>query len=385
MATTGLSIDNRSRLRLGGSFDLVLTYGGEYYVDEQTGRDSATVDGTRGGVPDAESRFTGVFAQAEASLTNPLGAPGVLTIIPGARWDRFENEAVGEADTDDDAVSPKVGLSYRPVEPFLVFANYAEAFRAPSFNEIYADGIHFQIPDLSANPPFPPTFVTNFFIPNTELEPEESETWEVGAGFDLRDVVFANDRFTAKASYYQSDVSNLIDLEVNIPAGCFGAPFPPCGSGEALGNFSRNVNVTNAELDGVELEASYDARLVFARANYSAIDGVNADTGAFVGSLSPDIVFLDGGIKWPGADIRLGSRIVFASDFDDVNDPTLARDGYTVADLYAVWEPTLAGVSGLRFDVGVDNVTDENYEVVAAGVSQPGRNVKASISWRWGF
>ncbi|GAB4518150.1 MAG: TonB-dependent hemoglobin/transferrin/lactoferrin family receptor [Amphiplicatus sp.] len=383
--TTGLAFDNRSRVDLGRGATLTFTYGGELYVDEQTGRDNTSPDGTRGGVPDAESRFYGAFAQAELALDKPLGAPGVLTLIPGARWDRFENESPGQQDTEDSAVSPKIGVSYKPVPQFILFANWAEAFRAPSFNETYADGVHFQIPDLSAIPPFPPTFVTNFFIANPDLVPEESQTWEAGAGVDLDSVLFAGDSFTAKASYYESDVTNLIDLEVNIPAGCFGAPFPPCGSGEAFGNFSRNVNVTNAKLSGVELEAQYDSEWVYARANYTTIDGENVDTGGFVGILSPGRFFIDGGMKLRPLDMRLGARVTVAADFEKANDPSLFRDDYAKGDVYLVWEPSHGPLRGLRIDLGVDNVTDTDYEVIAAGVSQPGRNVKVAASWRQGF
>ena len=55
--TLGFSLDNRSTFNLGSSASLTFTYGGEYYCDEQTGLDTATVDGSRGGVPDAQNRF----------------------------------------------------------------------------------------------------------------------------------------------------------------------------------------------------------------------------------------------------------------------------------------------------------------------------------------
>lgn len=203
--------------------------------------------------------------------------------------------------------------------------------------------------------------------------------------------MFDGDSLTAKGSYYESDVTNLIDLEVNIPFTCFLTPdqlfpgAPVCGSGEAFGNFSRNVNVTNAQLNGVELEAQYNSDYFYARGNFATIDGVDADTGDFVGVLSPSTFFIDGGIKAPGADLRLGARVTIASDFTEVNDPVNARDGYTVGDVYAVWEPLRGALEGLRIDLGVDNVTDANYEVVAAGVAQSGRNYKLAVSWRQGF
>ena len=386
--TLGVTFDNRSRFAFGDAATLTLTYGGEFYRDDQIGTDNTTPDGTRGGVPDAEASFYGAFAQAELALNRPLGAPGVLTFIPGVRWDRFENDAVGEPSLNDEAVSPKIGVSYKPIEELIIFGNWSEAFRAPSINEIYADGVHFQNINLTT---FPPSLVTNFFVSNPDLTAEESQTWEVGAGVDLDGVLFDGDRFTLKGSYYQSEVDNLIDLEVNIPFTCFLTPdqiqpfLPPCGSGEPFGNFSRNVNVVNAELDGVELEGEYDSRYFYARANYATIDGENADTGAFVGVLAPDIFFIDAGVKAPVADLRLGARVTAAGDFDKVNDPTQARDGYTTGDVYLVWEPTRGPLDGVRLDLGVDNVTDADFQVVAAGVSEPGRNFKAAVSWRRAF
>jgi len=381
--TTGVTLANRSRFAApGAGLDVVFTYGGEFYVDEQVGRDNTTADGTRGGVPDAKTSFYGAFAQAEIDVERPLGAPGRLTVIPAVRYDRFENEAPGAPSSDDDAVSPKVGASYRPIPELLVFGNWAKAFRAPSFNEVYADDVHFQIPDLTS---FPPRFVTNFFIPNPDLKPETARSWEVGAGVDLADILFRGDRFTIKGSYYRSSVDDLINLEVNIPAGCFGAPFPPCGTGQAFGNFSRNVNVASARIDGVEVETSYDSRFVYVRTNFSGINGRDRDTNDHLGVLSPNRFFVDAGVKAPRVDVRLGARVTVADDFTEVNDATLARDGYATGDVYAVWEPASGPLEGFRLDVGVDNVTDADYAVVAAGVSQPGRNVKVAARWRRGF
>ncbi|RMF09851.1 MAG: TonB-dependent receptor [Alphaproteobacteria bacterium] len=380
--TTGVSAVNRSRSALAETMDITFTYGGEFYEDTQEGRDNMTADGSRGGVPDARTRFYGAFLQAELTARLPFGAPGTFSLIPGVRWDHFETDAEGERSNKDDAVSPKIGLSYKPVEEILFFANWAEAFRAPSMDEVFADDVHFRIPNFTV---FPPALVTNNFVPNPDLGPEDAESWEIGAGLDIDNLFVDGDRLNAKASYFWSDVRNMIDLEVSIPAGCFGAPFPPCGSGPAFGNFSRYVNVRDAELDGFEFEAQYQSTYIYARANFSSLDGKDTSSGAFVGSLSPDRFFLDAGVKWPGTGVKLGGRITVAGSFDKVNDPTLAREGYVKGDIYAVWTLATGPLEGLRIDLGVDNLADTNYEVVAAGVSQPGRNFKAAFSWRKGF
>lgn len=386
--TLGFALDNRSRISLGEESSLTFTYGGEYYRDEQTGLDSDTGDGTRGGVPDAETEFVGLFLQAELTLAD--GIPGELSIIPGIRWDSFKSSATDETfEIDDDEFSPKIGVSYKPIPEFLLFGNYSLGFRAPSFNEAFADGVHFTIPDLSAPiGPRGPVFVSNLFVGNADLVPEESETWEIGAGFDFVDLIQDGDRLTIKGSYYDSQVDNLIGLDVNIPVGCFVAsPFvPPCGSGPDFGNFSQNVNIANAEIDGVEIEFSYSSDIFYARGHFSSIDGIDVDSGEFLeGVLSPDILFVDFGVRVGDSGVRLGSRMTYASEFNEVNDPNQARDDYLVGDVYLVFQPERGPLKDFRLDLGVDNVGDADFEVVSAGVSQPGQNFKAALSWSKGF
>lgn len=388
--TLGFLIDNRSRFALGSANSLMLTYGGEYYRDEQTGLDTATADGTRGGVPDAKTDFVGLFVQAELTLADMGAIPGEISVIPGIRWDSFRSSAAGETfEIDDDEFSPKIGVSWKPVPELMFFGNYALGFRAPSFNEAFADGAHFVIPDLSTPPgPRGPRFVSNLFIGNGALQPEESETFELGAGIDLPGLIANGDRLTIKGSYYESDVENLIGLDVNIPAGCFVAsPFvPPCGSGPDFGNTSQNVNIRNARISGMEIEFDYRSDWFYARGNFSSIDGVDAGTGEFLeGVLQPDILFVDLGSRIGDTGLRLGARFTLATEFDEVNTPQEIRDDYLRSDLYLIFQPDTGPLRDFRLDLGVDNVGDAAFEVINAGVFQPGRNFKAALSWSKGF
>ena len=82
---------------------------------------------------------------------------------------------------------------------------------------------------------------------------------------------------------------------------------------------------------------------------------------------------------------RLGTRLRFASDFERKDGDGLTveeRDGYGVVDLYATWVPEFA--QSLRFDLGVENLFEENYERVFEGVSEPGRNFKIAASYQFG-
>lgn len=387
VATYGITIDNRSRFDIGDQTSLTFTYGGEYYRDQQTGLDTNNVDGTRGGVPDAQTEFYGLFIQADLAIRNLGPIPGEISIIPGIRWDSFESSAEGEIfRVDDNEFSPKIGISYKPIPQLLFFGNLAQGFRAPSFNEAFADGVHFTVPNLAAPVgQFGPPFVSNLFIGNDGLSPEESDSYEIGIGLDFRDLLQIGDNFTFKGSYFNSQVDNLIGLDVNTPLGCFAPIFAaimPCGTGAEFGNISQNINIANAQIDGYEIEFSYDSDIFYARGNYSSIDGVDLDNGEFLeGVLTPDTIFLDIGAKIQSANLRIGTRTTYAAEFTSVNQIQDVRGNYLVSDIYVIWNPT----NSIRIDVGVDNVSDADFEVVNAGVSQPGRNFKAAISWSAGF
>lgn len=365
----GFVFDNRTRFSFGERAAVVFTYGGEYYEDEQTGADNMSSDGSRGGVPDAKASTYGLFAQAEASLETGVGK---FSLIPAIRYDDFRNEGDG-VEANDGAWSPKVGLSWRPAEWLLFYGNYAEAFRAPSFNELFADGIHFIIP-LG-----PGVQAPNAFIPNPDIEPERSKSWEVGAGLSFAGLLLGGDALTVKGGYYESDVSNLIDLEVDFVLSP--ACFSPMAPGTCNAGTSRYINTANARLDGFEIEMAYDSRRFFAAAGYSAVNGVDKDTGAYIGILSPDRLNVTLGVKLPELWLRAGMRAEIAGRFDKVNSAAQERGAYEKFDLFASWSPPAGVLKGLRLDLGVDNLFDAEIERVFAGVTAPGRNVKAQARW----
>jgi len=318
----------------------------------------------------------------------PLGLPGELIFIPGIRYDSFENssESAGTKN-DDDAVSPRIAASYGPSEWFRVFGSYAEGFRAPSLNELFLDGVHFPLPHPVLFDPtgFPPnfTFVNNNFIPNPDLDPEETDTVEFGFAFDFDNVFIQGDKLQAKISHFESDVENLINLSVDMTfePTCFAPPFFPCAAGT-----TQSANVDSASLNGTELEARYDSDRFYGYLSYARVEGEDDATGADLGTLTPDRVALDFGYRAQDIGAVFGTRLQFADEFErrDMVDGALAvaeeRDSYAVVDLYASWVPPFA--EDLRLDVGVDNVFDDDFERVFAGVSEPGRNYKASIAYR---
>lgn len=373
--TFGFRLDNRSRFDFGEALGLTLTYGTEGYRDEQ---DGASASGNRDGVPDADTEFYGIYAQAELAWNNPFGVlPGDLLVIPGVRYDDYKaSSALAATDTEDDSFSPKVGVSYLPNDWLVLFANYAEAFRAPDINELYLSGVHFAIPAGSFGPGSQQA--TNRFIANPDLKPQTTETFEFGAGLTFDDVAMEGDRFQVKASHYRTDGENFIDLEVTQPA--FFTECNPFIPGNCDGT-TRNFNVADAELDGTEVEASYDNERVRFVLGYSEVDGENTQTGAKLGVLTPDQLHLDSMLKLPEFDSLAGWRIEAADEFDKVNAANERRDGYVVHDIYAAWAPTSGALQGVRLDLGIDNIFDKAYARAFTDANEPGRDYKIAVSY----
>jgi len=390
--TTGISVRNSSDLDLG-AIETRVTVGGDWYKDEQVGTDDASEDGTRAGVPDGEGEFVGLFAQAEARL--PLGENLDILLIPGIRYDEFDFEAIGESEkSGDSAWSPRVALSLGS-ESVRLFGSYSEGFRAPSINELYLDGVHFPLPHpVLFNPQRGAfVFVNNNFIPNPDLVPETTKSWEGGVSFDVESFIVPDDSFRGKASYYTSDIENLIDIAVDVTFDqtCFAPPsFFPCTAGT-----TESRNLADAEISGFELEGVYESGRIRLAAAYGIVNGEDVSTGADLGVLTPNRFSLDTRVKIPEIDLITGARLQLVSNFDreafDRATQSLvveeSRDDYGVLDLYTSWRPEFAQGAGVAvgLDLGIDNVFDTDYDRVFAGVSEPGRNYKAALSLQKNF
>jgi hemoglobin/transferrin/lactoferrin receptor protein len=394
--TDGFSIDNRTPFALGAGISGLVTIGGEWYQDEQVGRDNTTPGGVRSGVPDGEDAFWGVFGQIEATADRPLGAPGKLTIIPGIRFDSYQASSTGQPDKEETAVSPKIAATYQPTDWFFVFGNTGKAFRAPGINELYLEGTHFTLPHpcyLFGLPGCPAGLpdVANTFVPNPNLEPETSKYWEAGAGLSFDNILAASDLLQMKASYWEQDVDDFINLTVVAApsAQCFFPPYLPCNFGTAT---ATNVDAT---LKGIEIGARYDSDRWRVTMGYGTTDGKERATTYDLTGLPADRFTTSVTLKLPEIDARLGARMEIGADYKKNYNPatsnpsTEVRDGYTTFDIFATWLPgddVLNGaLNGLRVDAGIENVGDVDYERTFEGVSEPGRNFKTLVSYTLQF
>ncbi|MCY3701639.1 MAG: TonB-dependent receptor [Rhodospirillales bacterium] len=378
VATIGLRLDNRSRLEVWKGISTTLTYGAEYYRDDQVG---AAGSRDRDGVPDAETAFLGSFVQAETLLDDGLGLlPGHVLVVSGLRYDEYETSSQGARSNEDGELSSRLGVSWTPTRWLMAFANYGDDFRAPTINEIYLSGIHFRLPlddGLS---------LANRFVENPDLRPQKTRTMEFGGGLSFDDIFESGDSGWIKASHFRIAGEDFIDISLEQPP-VFGPNglLPECRRPGACDGRTVSTNVSKAMLDGWEIEAMYESARLRVTLGFSSIDGTDETTGEHLGVLTPDQLSTDLLVKLPEIDSAAGWRLLAADSFDKVNDEDEERSGYEVHNVYFSWQPSLTLLKGVRIDLGVDNLFDKAYSRVFTGAFEPGRNVKASASYslRW--
>ncbi|MDZ4866440.1 MAG: TonB-dependent receptor, partial [Alphaproteobacteria bacterium] len=190
-----------SEFDLGGIANS-LVYGFEYSVTHQEGlRDGITPPAGETfptqPFPNTDFTLAGFFIQDEISL-----ADGKLKLYPAVRYDSFEIEPEASplypgaiSPQKDSAISPKFGAVFWPVNEFGLFANYAQGFKAPAPSQV--------------NNGFQNAAANYISIPNPDLRPETSESYEGGVRF--RDIEFAGANISTSATAFIAYYEDFIE------------------------------------------------------------------------------------------------------------------------------------------------------------------------------
>ncbi|WP_374651758.1 TonB-dependent hemoglobin/transferrin/lactoferrin family receptor [Dongia sp.] len=354
LTTTGLDIFNTAEFDTGWAKHSV-TFGTEYYHDTGSGRVNGEEQSQN---PDASQDVVGVYTQYALKLFDQL------TLTPGLRWDYYQTNPEGNTfdDRNDDRLSPKVGLNWQPLEWASIYGSYSQGYRAPSIRELYISGTHFAI-----GGPF-----NNVFVPNPDLKPETSETWEGGLRLSFEDVLMPGDGLRFNASYYNTEAKNFIDGDVVMDFATFTFTTTP-------------VNVPRAEIEGVEVGLTYDSKYAFFSGGYSRIRGDNKTDDEPLTSIPADKLMVTVGGKIPALDLSAGISNEIAWAQHRIEDETLAVDGYHIVGLFASWVPEEGPLAGFRVDAGIENLFDNSYERYLALEEAPGRDYRIALSYSASF
>ncbi len=263
-----------------------------------------------------------------------------------------------------------------PIQGFEIYGTYAEGYRAPSVTETLISGIH----------PFP-AFT---FLPNPNLLPEVAHNLEAGVNLKYNDVFRPGDTFRAKLTAFTNRVDNYIDIEqVGAPiltsfvpgfpnAACAGAPPGLCIPFQPF----QYINVSKAQLDGVEAEGAYDWGGGVVSLAASAVNGKNLVDGFSLATVAPyrasttiAFRFLD------DKSLTLGARFtaVSASASNISPSATLPPSaGYGLVDLFGAY----AYNDRVTGDLSVTNLFNKNYTPFLQSEPSPGLTVKAGLTIR---
>lgn len=337
----GFDVSNTSRFNLG-AVKVKAEYGYEYFHDDFDVINSTAVPG-RGVNPSGESSISGAFSQTTFSY-------GMFDLIAGLRYDMFKLDGAGsvtaanplgmpagtyDVHRDDARLDPKVTLAFNPWTWLQPYVTYSETMRAPTVNETFTGGSH----PASGGP-------AQSFFPNPFLEPEISKGWELGFNVKQDRVFSAYDLFRLKTAYFHFDVDNYITA-------CFG----PTGQTYFCNNAGTSL------VQGVEVQAMYDARYAFAGMAYTYTNpDIPSQVNGFGGqSFLPDhVLTLTGGLRFFDQKLTVGARGFFASEafIGLVNNPTNPyTDGYTLVDLFSSYKLD----NGLEIGATVTNLFDVAY------------------------
>ncbi|EPY8427463.1 TonB-dependent hemoglobin/transferrin/lactoferrin family receptor [Citrobacter youngae] len=341
--TKGGKIDNRSRLFTDSFASHLLTYGGEYYRQEQRPGGATT------GFPEAKIDFSSGWLQDEITLRD---LP--VTLLGGTRYDSYRGSSDGYADVDADKWSSRAGMTVTPADWLMLFGSYAQAFRAPTMGEMYNDAKHFSIG----------RFYTNYWVPNPNLRPETNETQEYGFGLRFDDLLMASDALEFKASYFDTKAKDYISTSVDFAAAT-----------------TMSYNVPNAKIWGWDVMAKYSADLFSLDMAYNRTRGKDTDTGEYISSINPDTVTSKLNIPVAHSGFSVGWIGTFADRSTHISSSYAKQPGYAVNDFYVSYQGQQA-LKGMTTTLVLGNAFDKEYWS-PQGIPQDGRNGKIFVSYQW--
>jgi vitamin B12 transporter len=225
-------------------------------------------------------------------------------------------------------VTGGAGWGYTITDRISLTANFGNAFKAPTFNELYFPGFS-----------------------NPDLRPEESRSVEFGARGNM-----AWGKWSLNV--YDTRIDNMIAFDANI--------FAP-------------ANINQAHIRGLEAALSTTIRGWLLNGNLTFLDPENRSADANRGNILPrraeQSFRLD--IDRAFGRYRIGAMFLAEGErFDDLGN-TRKLDSYVKFDLRAEYVIS----KHWRLQGRIENLFDKHYET-AAFFNQPGRNFFATIRYQ---
>ena len=144
-------------------------------------------------------------------------------------------------------------IAVKPVDWLQPFVKYSKSYRPPTIMESFLNGGH-DGPSV------------NGYAPNPYLRPERGDTYELGANIFRNGIFSERDTFRFKAVGFYREITDYIS---------FGYIY----NSEAQRQYGSYVNLDGVtRMKGLEIEANYDARVIYIGGTLTRIDTEFSDS-----------------------------------------------------------------------------------------------------------
>jgi len=268
-----------------------------------------------------------------------------LIFTGGVRYDEYEVDMKSEGGKEsDDHTSPRIGVAYLLTDWLKLRANYGEAFRMPTAQQLACDMNMWSV----------------HYVGNPNLKPEKSGTYEGGLDFSYAS-------FNAGFTYFHTDFKDKIESYTT-------------GGGD-----TSYRNLGKAEIEGFEGSISYDIGMLFSwdyqvkpYVSFTCLTKYKDKEANEDLKYTSDLNFSYGitvsDLDGFSANLNLaytGKQNI--TDYEGSTYATITKGSFTVANLTISKRILDAGKFGsvtLRGEI--QNLFDEDYEYVQ-GYPMPGR------------
>ncbi|MDA3078859.1 MULTISPECIES: TonB-dependent receptor domain-containing protein [unclassified Campylobacter] len=294
---------------------------------------------------------------------------GGFTFTPGIRYDYHKLSTLDDSSYSWNAFSPGVSLDYQFENGFGAYTSWAKTFRGPEVSE--AEQYQYNAASIIHNP---------------DLKPEKGDAFEGGIRYLAQ--ISNNQSLSFAAKYFYNDYENLILDYFRYSSGS-----------------RAKQNVGNASVKGFELSAKYNienlslsASYSRARTDYKDSLGTNLTNSTLAYSDSGDKFGFNAEYFISGLNTLIGYNLIAFNKIDTKTSTgtQIHKPGYAVNDLYLSWIPS-GKFDGLEVNFGIYNIFDKGYWSHAQKANtdratgkfigpieyEPGRNIKASISYKF--
>ncbi len=279
----------------------------------------------------------GIYLQDEITF-------GALSVVGALRWDDFALDARTDdiftdsnriTDLDTDQVSFRVGASLWVVQSMQLYAHYAEGFRAPPPGDV---NLLLDLPLFNYRA-----------IPNPDLRPEQSSTFEAGWRFHRLSTAL-------EGAVYYTDYDNFIESRANLGID------PASG---ALLFQSRNLE--RAHIYGLEVSLRQQLDVLHAALSAFRFDagfhfarGENDVSNRPLNEVSP--LKASFALRWeaPNRSLSAALRVVHLARQGRVDFSAMeffVPPAATTLDFTVQWRPH----SGVQTEFGVYNLANQRY------------------------